>query len=677
MDADTSLWLTHTFLHIPGIGPIRDRLLREKGIHNWDDLEVSVLGPQLTLLEGSRSRIVRVLEDSREALSTRDADYFAARLPRSEHFRIALAFPADVLFLDIETTGLSRYYDRITLVGWDLKDSYQANYEATGWADLSVALAAARAVVTFNGSLFDLPFLRQELPQLRFPECHIDLRFAGRRVGLIGPQKEIERELGMARPSELAELRSRDAPVLWYRYQYGDLSALEMLIRYNYYDMAGMKRILDEVIDRTLRSSDTPTELRARRFYNGRQEPPRVSRVCRAEDAIWIRRPAASRKPEYSLHDLGVGSAITVVGIDLTGSEKKPSGWSVVHGSLARTKRLRTDDELVAATIEAQPQVVSVDSPLSLPAGRTRVDDDDPARNAAGIMRQCERVLKSRGINVYPCLIPSMQRLTARGIELAQRLRARGIPVIESFPGGAQDVLGIPRKRASRELLQNGLRRFGLGGDIARDDLSHDELDAVTCALVGLFFWAGRFEALGDDEEDFLILPDPTRDVSTWQGRLAIGISGPVAAGKTTAARCLEELGLAYGRYSLVLAELLSGEGVSVSRENLQRCGFEIYRDGRQRWLGCQLLKSFRDAERLAVDGLRHPEDHALLTERFGPAFLHLHVQAQYRERQRRSELQGTMTDEFENVIRHEVERNVDYLRSLAHVTVDNDAEKG
>jgi len=53
-------------------------------------------------------------------------------------------------------------------------------------------------------------------------------------------------------------------------------------------------------------------------------------------------------------------------------------------------------------------------------------------------MRYCERILKKRGVNVYPSLIPSMQRLTARGIQLANNFRSLGIPVIESYPGAGR-----------------------------------------------------------------------------------------------------------------------------------------------------------------------------------------------------------------------------------------------
>ena len=76
--------------------------------------------------------------------------------------------------------------------------------------------------------------------------------------------------------------------------------------------------------------------------------------------------------------------------------------------------------------------------------------------------------------------------------------------MIESYPGAAQDVLGIPRKGVDKGLLARGLRDFGFP---LQAGLSHDELDAVTSALVGYFYLAGRYEGLGAEDENFLIVP--------------------------------------------------------------------------------------------------------------------------------------------------------------------------
>ncbi len=144
------------------------------------------------------------------------------------------------------------------------------------------------------------------------------------------------------------------------------------------------------------------------------------------------------------------------------------------------------------------------------PAGRTSFFDNDPAREKYGITRECERILRRRGISIYPCLIPSMQKLTERGAGLARRLREKKMTVIESYPGAAQDILCIPRKSAGLKYLAEGLIEFGLKLDLKNGQITHDELDAATSALVGMFYQAGMFEALGCPEEGCLIVPELT-----------------------------------------------------------------------------------------------------------------------------------------------------------------------
>ena len=63
----------------------------------------------------------------------------------------------------------------------------------------------------------------------------------------------------------------------------------------------------------------------------------------------------------------------------------------------------------------------------------------------------------SLGIGVFPCLIPSMVNLTMRGIRLAKAFEEKGVSVIESYPGAAQDILGIPRKQRGIHLLRESL----------------------------------------------------------------------------------------------------------------------------------------------------------------------------------------------------------------------------
>ncbi|GAB3953565.1 hypothetical protein GCM10028805_37530 [Spirosoma harenae] len=214
-----------------------------------------------------------------------------------------------------------------------------------------------------------------------------------------------------------------------------------------------------------------------------------------------------AKKPGVFYSDLAEIHNKTVVGIDLTGSEKKKSGWATLTNGIVATRTISTDLELIETTIGQKPAVISIDAPLSLPAGRLSVYDTDPGRQAFGIQRECERTLLKRGIRSYPCLIRSMQKLTERGMLLAAEFRKRGFTVIESYPGGAQDVLGIPRKSKSIPLLVNGLQSFGLSGLFDQKGVSHDELDAITSAIVGCFYLANRYEAFGNEVEGYLILP--------------------------------------------------------------------------------------------------------------------------------------------------------------------------
>ena len=180
-----------------------------------------------------------------------------------------------------------------------------------------------------------------------------------------------------------------------------------------------------------------------------------------------------------------------VVGIDLTGSQDRRSGVAYLDDdSHVLTVRLKSDLDIEAFVLDMAPDLVSIDSPLSLP------------ENPGKIYRYCELELKRRGIGVYWCLLPSMKELTMRGISLANRLRAKNIPVIESYPGAAQDILNIPRKNKGVKKLASALAEYGIVGNL---DVTHDELDAVTAAIVGLLYLQGNYEALG-----CLILPRKT-----------------------------------------------------------------------------------------------------------------------------------------------------------------------
>ncbi len=183
-------------------------------------------------------------------------------------------------------------------------------------------------------------------------------------------------------------------------------------------------------------------------------------------------------------------SPFVSVGIDLAGSPRRPTGVCVLTGLGAATRVAGADDEIIAWVAASCPALVTIDAPLTLPPGRATIDD----RNGEHF-RECDRALQARGIRFFPITLGPMRMLTSRGIRLARALEARGFRVAEGYPGGAQDLWGIPRKQAGLPRLRRGLARFGVRGLSAR--MTNDELDAVTLALVGRFELLVRGEMWG------------------------------------------------------------------------------------------------------------------------------------------------------------------------------------
>ncbi len=83
----------------------------------------------------------------------------------------------------------------------------------------------------------------------------------------------------------------------------------------------------------------------------------------------------------------------------------------------------------------------------------------------------------------------------------------KGYEVIESYPGAAQDILGMPRKRVDLKELEIDLTNLGIKLFSKSNIIVHDELDALTSALVGFLYLAGSYEAIGNIDEGYLIIP--------------------------------------------------------------------------------------------------------------------------------------------------------------------------
>jgi uncharacterized protein YprB with RNaseH-like and TPR domain len=237
-----------TFQHLPGIGPATEAELWQRGVLDWKEL---ARGDALRALPEKLHRSLdRQIADSEEALGRRDAAWFARRLHDREHWRLYPELGPTTAFLDIETTSLSPYEGIVTVVcvhGGGKTRSFVAGDDLE---ELPAYLRQFGVLVTFNGSRFDVPFLRTAFPAFEPPPVHIDLRFLFYRLGIAGGLKRIESVLGIGDRSGVEGVDGLEAVRLWQEHRRGNPHALDRLVRYNRADTINLEPLLDLAVHR-------------------------------------------------------------------------------------------------------------------------------------------------------------------------------------------------------------------------------------------------------------------------------------------------------------------------------------------------------------------------------------------------------------------------------------------
>jgi uncharacterized protein YprB with RNaseH-like and TPR domain len=239
--------LESTFIHCAGIGYATEQALWGAGARTWEGyLEQRGCGRWT----GRRyDELAATVEASRLALGRRDVTFFSERLTARDQWRLYPAFRDRVAYVDIETTGLSFGWDRITVVALYDGERSRAFVRGQNLDEFPEVISGYSLLVTFNGSLFDVPFLRSAFPGIRIPPAHVDLRFALRRLGLRGGLKSIERQVGLERPAHLRGIDGWEAVRLWHRYERGDRRALETLVEYAAEDVKSLAPLAERACE--------------------------------------------------------------------------------------------------------------------------------------------------------------------------------------------------------------------------------------------------------------------------------------------------------------------------------------------------------------------------------------------------------------------------------------------
>ncbi len=250
--------LQSTFVLLKGIGPHTERRLWQIGITDWQTFLASPSLPGMT--PERKLSYDAVLSQALSHLQARQSRYFSKCLKPRDHWRLFDTFKARALYLDIETTGAPPNQGEITVVGL-YRDSEMISLvqgESLTQDRLNQEFARCDVLVTFFGSVFDLPYLRAKFPGLLCDQPHFDLCFAARRLGLEGGLKRIEATVGIQRSADLQGVDGWEAVRLWSAWRSGEAASLDRLLRYNESDTRNLAP-LAELIFQQLAERYGPT----------------------------------------------------------------------------------------------------------------------------------------------------------------------------------------------------------------------------------------------------------------------------------------------------------------------------------------------------------------------------------------------------------------------------------
>ncbi len=236
--------LRSTFVHLPGIGPATEAELWRAGVRDWRELAGTDPGRG----RAGGPLVAAGVAASERALAERNAAWFARRLPEAEHWRMYPEFAPETAFLDIETTGLSPFAGIVTVVSVHGGGKVRSFVAGEDLEELPAYLRRFGVLVTFNGSRFDVPFLKAAFPQFVPPPAHIDLRFVLYRLGLSGGLKRIEATLGIGDRHGVEGVDGLQAVHLWHEYRRGNAAALDRLVRYNRADTSNLEPLLERAV---------------------------------------------------------------------------------------------------------------------------------------------------------------------------------------------------------------------------------------------------------------------------------------------------------------------------------------------------------------------------------------------------------------------------------------------
>jgi hypothetical protein len=242
--------LTATFSAFKGLSSQSEMELWQRGISNWKEFQC--LSERIPFSQKKIESVLKQIDEAEIALQAGLTDWFFNRLSSADKPRVYPHFRSNIRYLDIETTGCSRDSEITSIAVYD-GEKLEVFVKDINIHHFPKSLVGANILVTFNGSRFDLPFLRKRFG-LDLSYSHIDLLGVTRSYGYSGGLKACEKKMGIDR-GILDGTDGWEAVRLWGRFSnFGDRNALRKLVAYNCMDVLTLETILIRLYNESMRS---------------------------------------------------------------------------------------------------------------------------------------------------------------------------------------------------------------------------------------------------------------------------------------------------------------------------------------------------------------------------------------------------------------------------------------
>jgi hypothetical protein len=227
-------------MHIQSIGAITEQRLWESGLSDWDAFSDDISMP----LSGNRKYLLQKgIDESRQHLYQNNPVYFSKCLPPNQSWRFFPEFRNSTVYLDIETTGLDRQFNKITTIALYDGREIKTYVQGQNLDDFIEDIQQYKVIVTYNGKSFDIPFI-ENFFKIKLNHAQIDLRYVLYSLGFRGGLKGVERQLGTDR-GNLRDVDGFFAVLLWDEFlKTKNQQTLETLLAYNVEDTITLENLM-------------------------------------------------------------------------------------------------------------------------------------------------------------------------------------------------------------------------------------------------------------------------------------------------------------------------------------------------------------------------------------------------------------------------------------------------